>query len=239
MNETLDNHKLYPEKSQESQLELQFQVSELEEVFEDENFSPEKLVTLLEKQFPNIYEQGTDVWEGYTLEQHTLMVMKQFEKYFSDKILPANIDKDNFRLILALHDIGKPEAIAKGGKHLQHEYTQQYVQKLFDKLEIDKNHTNSAVVLTSEDSMGRYISNKTNALDTKTTIEDMAVKAGIPAEDFFELLCTYYKADAGSYTENAEGFKSLDSLFEFDEENRKLNFSSRIQDKIDQLGFKK
>ena len=239
MNETLDNSKLYPEKSQESQLELQFQICELEEVFEDENFSPEKLVALLEKQYPDIYEQGTDVWEGYTLEQHTLMVMKQFEKYFSDKTLPANIDKDNFRLILALHDIGKPEAIAKGGKHLQYKYTQQYVQKLFDKLEIDEKHTDLALALISRDPIGKYIAGRTDILDTRTDIEDMAVKAGIPTEDFFELLCTYYKSDAGSYTENAGGFKSLDDLFEFDEENRKLDFSSRIQNKIDQLGFKK
>ena len=176
MNETLNNSKLYPEKSQESQPELQFQSNELEEIFEDESFSPEKLVTLLEKQYPDTYEQGTDVWEGYTLKQHTLMVMKQFEKYFSDKTLPANVNKDNFRLILALHDIGKPEAIAKGGKHLQHEYTQQYVQKLFSELEIDKKHTDLALALTSKDPIGKYIANRTNALDTRTDIENMAIE---------------------------------------------------------------
>lgn len=237
MNETLDNSKLYLEKSQESQLELQFQVSELEEIFEDENFSPEKLIALLEKQYPEVYKQGTDVWEGYTLEQHTLMVMKQFEKYFSDKTLPAGINKNNFRLILALHDIGKPEAIAKGGKHLQHEYTQQYVQQLFGELEIDKKHTDLALILISGDPMGKYVSNRANALDTRTAIENMAIEAEIPVEDFFELLCIYYKSDAGSYTENAGGLRSLDDLFEFDEENRKLDFAPHIQNKIDQLGF--
>ncbi|MEA2098107.1 MAG: hypothetical protein U9P70_03480 [Patescibacteria group bacterium] len=234
MNETLSN---YPKKPQESLLELQFQESELEKIFEDENFSSEKLIALLEKQYPGVYKQDTDVWEGYTLKQHTLMVMEQFEKYFSDKTLPANINKDNFRLILALHDIGKPEAIAKEGKHFQHKYTQQYIQKLFGELKIDKKHTDLALALTSEDPIGKYIANKANAIDTKTAIENMAIEAGISTEDFFELLCIYYKSDAGSYTENAEGLRSLDDLFEFDEENRKLDFSSRVQNKIDQLGF--
>ena len=238
MNETLNNFKPRPSEHQEGQSELQFQVSELEEIFEDENFSPEKLITLLEKQYPEIYKQGTDVWEGYTLEQHTLMVMKQFEKYFSGKTLPASIDKDKFRLILALHDIGKPEAIAKEGKHLQHKYTQQYVQKLFSELEIDKKHTDLALTLTSRDPLGKYIANRANALDTRTAIEDMAIEAEISIEDFFELLCIYYKSDAGSYTENAGGLKSLDDLFEFDEKNRKLDFSSRIQNKIYQIAFK-
>jgi len=165
--------------------------------------------------------------------------MKQFEKYFSDKNLPSGINKNIFRLILALHDIGKPEAISKGGKHLQHKYTQKHVQSLFEHLGIDEKHTNLALVLVSGDPIGKYLTSKINTEETRIAIETMANKARIPIGEFFELLCTYYKLDAGSYTENAGGFKSLDDLFNFDKENHNLNFAHHVQDKIDQLRFKK
>jgi len=212
---------------------------EVEKVIRDENFNPEKLITLIERQYPEVYEQDVGVWEGYTLKQHTLMVMRQFEKYFGDKNLPLDVDKGIFRLILALHDVGKPEAIAKGGKYLQHEYTQTHIQELFSSLGIDKKHTALAIVLASGDPIGKYVTSRMNASDTKKVIEDMANKANMPTEEFFELLCTYYKLDAGSYTENAGGLKSLDDLFDFDEANHNLNFAPDVQARIDQLGFKK
>lgn len=219
--------------------ELHFANDELREIFKDENFSPEKLVLLLERQYPDTYKQGVGVWEGYTLEQHTLMVMRQFEKYFGNNDLPSGVDRNTFRLILALHDIGKPEAIAKGGKYLQHDYTQKYIQLLFEHLGIDEKHKKLALVLASGDPIGKYLTSRMNNVDTSTIIEKMAKEANMPINEFFELLCVYYKVDAGSYTKNAGGFESLDSLFDFDEKKGQLNFSDSVQERINQLGFKK
>lgn len=227
------------ENPEQSKLKLEFSSSDLREIFEDEQFSPEKLILLLERQYPDTYKQGVGVWEGYTLEVHTLMVMGQFEKYFGDKDLPSGIDKNIFRLILALHDVGKPEAISRGGKHLQHEYTQQYIQSLFEALGIDQRHTDLALVLTSGDPIGKYLTSRMDAMQTRTTIEQMANEAKMPVDEFFELLCIYYKLDAGSYTENAGGLRSLDDLFDFDEVNHNLNFAPHVQSRINQLGFKK
>lgn len=214
---------------------LSFTDNELIEIFNDETFNPEKLILLLEKQYPNTYDQGVGVWEGYDLKKHTLMVMGQFEKYFDNQELPLGVDKNTFRLILALHDIGKPEAIAMGEKHLQHEYTPKYIQLLFKRLGIDEQHTKLALVLTSGDPIGPYLMNKKNYLETKNVIAEMANKANLQIDEFFELLCIYYKVDAGSYTKNAGGLESLDKLFKFDEEKWKLNFSDDIQEKINKL----
>lgn len=231
------NFQSNPQRSEQAKLEFEFTGGDLKKIFEDRKFSPEKLLSLLEKQYPNTYEQGVGVWEGYTLEQHTLMVMRQFEKYFSDKNLPSGLDKNVFRLILALHDVGKPEAISKGGKYLQHEYTQKYIQSLFEHLAFEEKYTNLAVVLVSGDPIGKYLTNRADAAQTKKTIEEMASRAKIPTNEFFELLCVYYKLDAGSYTENAGGLRALDDLFDFDEENHNLNFAAHIQSRINQLGI--
>ena len=240
MNDTFEkNFQPDPQRAEKTEPKFKFTSDDLKEIFKDQEFSPEKLVVLLEKQYPDTYKQGVGVWEGYTLEQHTLMVMRQFEKYFGDKDLSSGIDKNMFRLILALHDVGKPEAISKGGKYLQHEYTQKYIQSLFGHLDIDKKHTDLALVLVSDDPIGKYLTSRMDATQTKEVIEEMSSKARIPIDEFFELLCTYYKLDAGSYTENAGGFRSLDNLFDFDEENNNLNFAPNVQDRIDQLGFKK
>lgn len=243
MNNTFEQNSqpesLESEKSEQSKPKLKFTSNNLREIFEDEQFSPEKLILLIEKQYPNTYKQGVGVWEGYTLEEHTLMVMRQFEKYFGDKDLPSGIDKNMFRLILALHDVGKPEALSKGGKHLQHEYTQRYIKSLFEALGIDEKHTGLALMLASGDPIGKYLRSRMNAMQTRTAIEEMAKEAKMEIDEFFELLCIYYKLDAGSYTENAGGLRSLDDLFDFDEANHNLNFAPHVQSRISQLGFKK
>lgn len=239
LEQQIQTNLLQPKRPEQIKPKLEFTSADLREIFEDEKFSPEKLILLLERQYPNTYKQGVGVWEGYTLERHTLMVMRQFEKYFGDKDLPSGIDNDMFRLVLALHDVGKPEAISNGGKHLQHEYTQQYIQSLFEALGIDQRHTDLALVLASGDPIGKYLTSRMDAMQTRTAIEQMANSAKMSVDEFFELLCIYYKVDAGSYTENAGGLRSLDDLFNFDEANHNLNFAPHVQSRINQLGFKK
>ena len=51
--------------------------------------------------------------------------------------------------------------------------------------------------------------------------------------DIFELLCIFFKLDAGSYTENAGGKKSLDHLFIFDEKNKNIDLAPDIKKRID------
>ncbi len=199
------------------------------------DFCSEDLIIILEQLYPDTYEKSVGVWEKYTLKQHTLMVMGQFEKYFSCKDLPLDFNREIFRLFLALHDIGKPMAISKEGKHLQHKYTQEYISKLFKELGIDSKHFNLVMSLVSSDPIGGYLTEKLDEEKTKEVVRQMAECAGVNARDFFKLLCIYYKVDAGSYTENAGGLKSLDHLFVFDEDNRELNFAINIQHKMDRI----
>ena len=69
--------------------------------------------------------------------------------------------------------------------------------------------------------------------EARKIIEQMAESTDIPLDDIFQLLCIFFKLDAGSYTENAGGIKSLDHLFIFDEKNKNISFSSDINKRID------
>jgi len=138
-------------------------------------------------------------------------------------------------LFLALHDIGKPKAIASGGKHLQHQYTAPMVKEIFNKLEIDELHTNLAVTLVTGDPIGKYIRGKISVAETKKIILENAKLVGLETLAFFELQLIAYKVDAGSYTEDAGGKYSLDKLFDFNSETKTLAFSKKIQQKIDLL----
>ena len=214
---------------------MPFNQQQLNNILNQEPFEPYKLLDLITKEHPNIYNKDAGLWEKYTLRQHTLMVMHQFEKYFASRPLPANIETSYFRLFLALHDIGKPKAIASGGKHLQHQYTAPMVKEIFNKLEIDELHTNLAVTLVTGDPIGKYIRGKISNSETKKIIIENAKLVGLETSAFFELQLIAFKVDAGSYTEDAGGKYSLDKLFDFNSETKTLDFSKKIQQKIDLL----
>src|SRR3989344_8801894 len=72
---------------------LSFARKDLDNVLNQKSFQPENLVGIFEKDFGADYEADAGVWEGYSIKEHTLMVMNQYEKYFGDKPLPANMDR--------------------------------------------------------------------------------------------------------------------------------------------------
>ncbi|MFA5993456.1 MAG: hypothetical protein WC823_00690 [Parcubacteria group bacterium] len=213
---------------------ISFTKKELQVVFE-KDFSPEKLLQFLVADFGEIYVADAGVWEGYTIGQHTLMVLRQFERYFGAQPLPGNFDIGMFRLILALHDTGKQEAIARGDKNQQHRYTVQIIEAFFDTLDFPEASKKLAVALIEEDAIGKYIRGKNDVFRTAGLIEQAAAKGGMFVQDFLELLIIFYRVDAGSYTEDAGGFKSLDHLFAFDHKKPALAFAPEIAIKMEIL----
>lgn len=57
----------------------------------------------------------------YLLENHTIIVLNEFDKYFVEAEI--FIDRILFRLLLALHDIGKHKAFIEGNKDNQYKNT--------------------------------------------------------------------------------------------------------------------
>jgi hypothetical protein len=87
-------------------------------------FVPEELLRSLctDKNLEKLFSASAGVWEGYSIREHTLMVMKMFENFWACCI--PDEQKKLWRMFLALHDIGKPIAIARfGDKGKQHATT--------------------------------------------------------------------------------------------------------------------
>ena len=218
---------------------LSFTREELDQVLSGSDYSPEKLVALLERDFIKEFSSDAGVWEGYTIRQHILMVLRQFDKYLSHKQLPADITIDFFRVILALRDIGKPEAIRKGGKHLSAKFTPELMTSILGELGYNIREINIASALVSGNPIGRYLRAKNEKKEeiesSAEIIRGMANKADLPIDIYFELLVIFYMVEAASYTVDAGGKKSFDDRFIFDKQRGEMEFSPNIKRKIADL----
>ena len=153
---------------------LSFDRGELEGVLNELDYTPEKLVALFEKDFKREFSSNAGVWEKYTIKQHTLMVLKQFDKYFNSIQLPLGIPHKFFRVMLVLHDIGKPEAIVRGGKQLQYEYTKRLMIPILSELKYTDQEINIATALVSADPIGSYLAKHNSAQKSAEIIRSSA-----------------------------------------------------------------
>jgi hypothetical protein len=209
-------------------------------VFDKTPFSPEGLIDKLAENpyLAELYRGDVGVWEGYTLREHTLMVMDRFEQYCVPSWNSSILTKDDFRLLLALHDLGKPQAVKEtGGTSAQHEYTLRIVTpEMLKQLGISDAKARVMASIISQNYVGsqmkRHIplggllwkvySEKDGeriSAETRKDAKKISAKAkelGIGTAEYFELLTIYYQCDAASYTKDApNGKRALDHLFEF------------------------
>jgi len=184
------------------------------------------------------FSKNVGVWEGYTLKEHILLVLNQFSKYdfYDNAFFPDWIDKDSFSIMLALHDIGKPFAVVTSSKSDQSRYNTVFVKDIMLKLEILEAKMYSELV--SEDVIGEYIKGHIDTNQATTIISEHAKECDLDKSKFYQLLKVYYMCDAGSYTADSGGQKSLDWIFIFDWKNRKILFSEIVNKKIIELNSK-
>lgn len=195
--------------------------------------TPEEVVDLFARDFSTEFASNAGGWEGYTLRQHTEMVLTQFNKYFADK-LPKGISRNFFEVVLALHDIGKPQAVIEGHGERQHEYTTAIVRSTLSRLQFSEAEINIATSLIGADPIGDYLqfNLKSEAVEK---IKAMSLASGMSLPDFWALLKIYYQVDAGSYTTDAEGRDSLDHVFSFDSKNGCMDFAPLERARIAEL----
>ena len=223
-------------KTVSKQNKLSFSRAELDKVLSSLDYTPKALISLFERDLSKEFNADSGVREKYSIKRHTLMVIGQFEKYFAGRELPTGMSKNFFRTFLALHDIGKSEAIKKtGDKHNQHRYTSKIMSSVLSQLNFSDEEASVAVALVSGDVIGGYIRGHYSGKKATEELVKMTDDAGLPFYDFLKLLLVFYQADAGSYTEDAGGLKSLDHLFIFDKGKGRMDFSANVAAKVDQL----
>ena len=217
---------------------ISFTREELDAVLNDPEHTTADILSFFEKDFPELFAYPVVVSAGkeYSLRKHTEMVMGQFEKYFKKKNFPCGMSSDFFEVILALHDIGKPEAIEKtGDKERQHEYTEKIMRSILPKLGYGEQEISLATALIAEDSIGGYL--QYGDENSAENIAGIAKNHGLEKNDFLELLTVLFCVDAGGYTKDAGGSEksSTNSLFAFNPEKGEMSLSPEIKKRYDLL----
>jgi len=210
--------------------------SEVHQALTNSSLVPKDLIGALKKTdyIKNLYEESAGVWEGYSLEEHSLMVLEQFKKYFFDTFSSPIISRDGFALMLALHDIGKPLAARiKQDTKQQHKYGLKFIPHLAGGLGLSTYESELVTVLANQDVLGSFIQNQISLEQAGALVRDKAKEVGVPVQDFFDLLKTYYMCDASAYTLDAGGKNLLDFLF--DVGDGKIKLKHQYQRQLDEL----
>lgn len=219
-------------------VELKMTREELDQAFEA--YTPPKLIQVLSREFPKAFESM--VGDGETLAIHTKNVLEQYEKHFSRFDLPDIIEKDTFRLILALHDIGKPQAIAQGDASQQHKYNASIARDVLTQLGYSEKEVKIAEALLKADPIGDLLKGRPSGQEAriekcKNEVIQLAAEAGVDAAELFDTFEIMYKSDACSHTRYAGSRGGLDSLFETDLQGQNLDLKMEYLDSIDETRF--
>jgi hypothetical protein len=104
-----------------------------------------------------------------------------------------------FKTMLALHDIGKPLAIAAGDKNRQHEFTLPILTKKFTALGFPQDQIELAQILVGNDFIGEMIQGKVTVEKAFSWVSELYLKTKLSLQELFELQSFFYTVDGGSY----------------------------------------
>jgi hypothetical protein len=186
-------------------------------------------------QLGKLYSQNVSDDDFFSLKSHTSTVISQYMNYFYKRDIPKVIPKSVFFLMLALHDIGKPIAIEKGNRELQHYFTSKIINQIKDHLPCE---VKDILALIDGDPLGKYFTG-TSIEAVNLEIIQMSERSSFSFEDFFHLLVIYYQVDAGSYFVSSKQNGAISSIFRsdlsFNERKKRLWFSAKHEKKFNLL----
>lgn len=175
--------------------------------------------------------------DGLDLEQHTVAVIENYKTYYNrQQRLFEN--EAFFFVLLALHDIGKPSAVASGDKILQHSRSLLIIDSVRDCLPIDSDVLGIIKTAINGDIIGQYMNPKSNAaLDvTIAALVEQASKLSKPLKDVWSTLVMYYQCDAAGYRSLHRLFATGESgEFVFSPDGSRLQFKEELEEKFQTL----
>jgi len=188
---------------------------ELLEILGDAHAKPEKLIEAAKKigGYSAIFESDAGNWEGFTLGEHTETVLRNFDENFAD-IIPVEFLAP-MRLILLVHDLGKPAAVARGEKNRQKEYSAIQAADFLNKLGINNNYKDLILAIIGEGSNLTFqcqlrpddetVSNKMRNFAIKSVGNYLASKDVRESQTgaFIEMCKILQLCDGGAYTSMA------------------------------------
>lgn len=134
-----------------------------------------------------LFAMDSRVIENYTIEEHTLMVLNQFHRYLSAAELPEAFPKSAFRLMLALHDIGKP---LPESKDEQHKATLEVIDSLRQLLPINDDQLKIAKIIIGSDKIGSYVKTfvRNAPMEDRFVIQQLADQRELGIDDLQEFV---------------------------------------------------
>jgi len=166
--------------------------------------------------------------DRYTIEERTIKVLEQFEKYFG-----VNFHQDArvfFRTLLLLHDIGKPISVREYGDFTsQNEHAKRILEYIMPELGYNEEQIQLAVSLISQEYLHDYMRIDSN-VDINKIIDKITQEAKIlriNPQFYFEMIKVVYMSYYSSYTKFAENRPSLDYLFEENNDHQSIGFSTK------------
>jgi|GEM_PF-224490 hypothetical protein len=188
--------------------------------------TPRERISVLCKKAPELLMFYKARVRHYTVETHTINVLNQFERYFSSHFDEMNIE--DFRLLLLLHDIGKSVAYKKGNKENQYIETISIISENKKRLNISDYTFSLFKTILENDSLGMYMQGKMSLEAIYDDVVQRAKKIKIKIDELFYLLSVYYQCDVASYTEDAGGIKYLEYLFDYNENLKIYNTKTKL-----------
>ena len=173
----------------------------------------------LAARYPEVAEAfagPTGTPEFASIREHTAVVLDRYQKSGAstgvpelDAVMPT---------IIALHDIGKPAAIAAGDKNRQHEMTLPILMDVMTKEGASRQQVEFAGALVGQDIIGQLMRGQISVQAASTAVEKLSGIAGLSPQQFLPVMQSLYSADAGSYA----GLSKL-----FDAQGRIPNYDLR------------
>jgi len=164
---------------------------------------------VFKKEFP----RDVGVSQGLSLEQHVRFVLTVYKKRAA--FFPKTFSSKFYRLLIALHDLGKPRAVLQDlNKKLQHQRSLEAIEEnhLYDLFGFSIPERQLATALIGFDPLGEMLSLTYKAqragdwvaaaqamTEAKEKVIAAAGVAHMPVTEFFEMLTQFYIIDAASY----------------------------------------
>jgi hypothetical protein len=203
-----------------------------------QSVSPEEIIsTFKESPFlSRLFTLDAGVWEGYSVERHTQMVMAQFEHYFGEEENFGVLSKSEMRLLLALHDIGKAKAnLQEGTTVTQHKYTKNIMLTMLPAMGLTPERVGAIVSLMEQDILGEYLFHSKDLYIAVRNIHLLARQLKADPGDVLRTLEIFQMVDGSAYTTDAGGAKSFDASYEFSPDRDWIKYARGPNEKLDRL----
>lgn len=182
-------------------------IEELNVILKKKNFKGTEVIDFLSRnsELKILFLSDAGVSEGYSIKEHTQMVYNAFieqSPHFEMKSIktPSNIDIERLlRFVISVHDIGKPIAVAKEGKHAQHKYTTPILKETMTKLGFTAAEVTLAISLVDNDILGEVMQGQISIKQAHPLLSQLANENNMTLKDYFQLQSFLYTADASSY----------------------------------------